>query len=158
MGKSYANKDEKARMETFEKFRSPKHELSYQELDEYFASLEPMNLDEMIGEWQGGNLFTKSWLGRLFFKDFIAMKWFGKRILSPDKVKAQVWSFLGKKLSIPIGSAILRRLEFRDKISTSLIYNYLPIIDHFRKIDDRTVMGIMEIKGKVYIYFYLKKY
>ena len=155
MENSYENKDGKTRMEIFEKFISPNHELSYQELDEYFASLEPMRLDEAMGEWQGGNIFTESWLGRLFFKDFLIMKWYGKRFLSADNAKAQVWSFLWWKLSIPIGSAILRRLEFRDKISTSLIYNYLPIVDHFRKVDDKNVMGIMEIKGKVYIYFYL---
>ncbi len=38
-----------------------------------------------------------------------------------------------------------------------MIYNYLPIIDHFRKIDDNTLLGAMGYKGKVVLYFYLFK-
>lgn len=38
-----------------------------------------------------------------------------------------------------------------------MIYNYLPMIDNFRKVDSDTVMEITEIKGKVSVYFYLNK-
>ena len=31
------------------------------------------------------------------------------------------------------------------------------VIDHFRKVDDDTVLGIMEFNGKVRVYFYLKR-
>ena len=65
--------------------------------------------------------------------------------------------FFGIKFSVPGTSAILRKIEFRNKISTSMVYNYLPMIDNFRKLDDNTVMGIMEEKGKVSVYFYLKR-
>lgn len=52
---------------------------------------------------------------------------------------------------------ILRTIKFRDKISTSMIYNFLPMIDNFRKVDENTVMGITEVKGETSVYFYLKK-
>ena len=48
-------------------------------------------------------------------------------------------------------------INYRNKVSTSMIYNYLPMIDQFRKVDDCVVVGIMEIKGKVSVYFYLKR-
>ncbi|MBI4652870.1 DUF4334 domain-containing protein [Candidatus Kuenenbacteria bacterium] len=144
--------------EIFEEFISQKDKISCKELDEFFTGLKPVKIEEMIGEWQGGNLFTESKWWRLFFKNFIGFKWYGKKFLDSNNVQAQIWSFLGKiKFNIPGGTAFLRRLEFRDKVSTSMIYNYLPIVDNFRKVNDDTVMAIMEIKGKVSIYFYLKR-
>ncbi len=146
-------------MEHFEtvKAKDQKDKISCQKLDEYFASLEPVEIAEMIGKWQGGYFPTgKSWL-EIFLKDFIVCKWYGKTFLTNDKVKALIFTFLGIKFNIPGGTAILRKVEFRDKISAAMIYNYLPIIDNFRKIDNNTVMGIMEVKGRISLYFYLKR-
>lgn len=58
---------------------------------------------------------------------------------------------------MPMTGTILRTIKFRDKISTSMIYNFLPMIDNFRKVDENTVMGITEVKGETSVYFYLKK-
>jgi len=145
-------------MKTFESLVSQKNKISPQVLEDFFASLEPMAMEEMIGEWKGGYFpMGKSKL-EFFLKDFGIFKWHGKSFLSRDKVKSLIFFFLGIKFNIPVaGVAALRRLEFRNKLSTSMIYSYLPIIDNFRKIDDTTVMGAMELNGKVGIYFYLKR-
>lgn len=144
-------------MKTFENLVSQKGKISRQELDEFFAQLELVAIDEMMGEWQGGYFYTGKSKIEFLLKDFILMKWYGKTFFNPDKVSALVFSFLGIKFNLFFGTAVLRNLKFRDKISTSMIYNYLPIIDNFRKIDQNTVMGIMEIKGKISLYFYLKR-
>jgi len=127
--------------------------LSCDELDQFFAGLEPVDIDETLGEWRGG--YLKGW--KFFFRNFILFKWLGKHFISAEKAKAQVWSVLGFKISFGLGNSRLRRIEFRDKVSTALIYNYLPLIDHFRKVDDKILMGIMEIKGRIQVYFYLQR-
>ena len=64
----------------------------------------------------------------------------------------------GFEFNIPfIGNARIREVRYRNKVSTAMIYNYLPIIDHFRRVDDNTLMGAMDLKGKIAIYFYLYK-
>ncbi|MFH1455007.1 MAG: DUF4334 domain-containing protein [bacterium] len=146
-------------MEKFEKIISQKEKISYKELDEFFASLEPIKIDEMIGEWKIGYFFTdgigSKW--EIFIRNFPIIRPYSKKFLDQNNVKAWVYRFFGIKFSIPGASAILRKVEFRNKVSTSMIYNYLPMIDNFRKVDDNTVMGIMETKGKVSLYFYFKK-
>ncbi|MFA9289989.1 MAG: DUF4334 domain-containing protein [Solirubrobacteraceae bacterium] len=85
-------------------------------------------------------------------------KWIGKRFNSENNVEALIHNFLGIKFNFPfIGKARIRMVLFENKVSTSMIYNYLPIIDHFRKIDDNTLLGAMDYKGKVVLYFYLFK-
>lgn len=145
-------------MSTFEQFIGQKGKIEREELDKFFADLEPVNIEEMFGSWEGGYFpIGKSKL-EIFLKNFIILKWHGKNFLTKDNVKALVFSFLGIKFNIPIlGSAVLREIKFRDKLSVSMIYSHLPIIDNFRKIDDNAVMGIMEIKGKAGVYFYLIK-
>ena len=128
-------------------------DLSFDELDQFFESLDPVDIEDTLGFWKGG--YLKGW--EIFFRNYFIFHWFGKNFISADKIRAQVWSILGFKISFGIGNSRLRRVEFRDKVSTALIYNYLPIIDHFRKVDDDILMGIMEIKGRSFVYFYIQR-
>lgn len=144
--------------ETFENLKKQKGKISYKKLDEFYKDLEPITIDEMIGRWKGGYFLTKISGLEIFLKNFILFKWYGKNFISQDKVKALVYSFLGIKFNIPFfGPAILRKMEFRGKLSASMIYNHLPIIDNFRKVDDNTIMGVMDVRGKIAMYFYLKR-
>ncbi|BAZ46422.1 hypothetical protein NIES4102_34530 [Chondrocystis sp. NIES-4102] len=43
--------------------------------------------------------------------------------------------------------ARLRMMEYRQKLSATMIYDYLPIHDIFRKVDDNLVLGLMDFKG-----------
>ncbi len=52
----------------------------------------------------------------------------------------------------------MRMIEFRGETTASLIYDQQPIMDYFRKIDDNTVVGAGEVKGKPgYLFFYLER-
>ncbi|HIK43427.1 MAG TPA: DUF4334 domain-containing protein [Leptolyngbyaceae cyanobacterium M65_K2018_010] len=42
--------------------------------------------------------------------------------------------------------ARLRMMDYRGKVSATMIYDYLPINDVFRKVDDNTVLGVMDFK------------
>ncbi len=43
--------------------------------------------------------------------------------------------------------ARVRMVEYREKVSASMIYDNLPIYDTFRLIDHNTLLGVMDFKG-----------
>ena len=52
-------------------------------------------------------------------------------------------------------AARLRADNFRGKRSAALIYDRQPIVDHFRRIDDDRVLGLMEMRGMERPFFFL---
>lgn len=116
-----------------------------------FDQLDPVNIDEMIGTWKGGKFDAG--------KSPDPINWYGKRFnsaydaepLLASKPDGTIYSF------DKWGMAQLREIKFRDKVSGSLIYNQKPLMDYFRKIDDDTLLGLGEMKGKLLFFFYLKR-
>ncbi|MBD2344123.1 DUF4334 domain-containing protein [Anabaena subtropica] len=53
--------------------------------------------------------------------------------------------------------ARLRMMEYRGRVSATMIYDYLPINDYFRKVDENTVLGIMDYKNLPQLYFFILK-
>ncbi len=53
--------------------------------------------------------------------------------------------------------ARLRMMEYRGKVSATMIYDYLPINDTFRKVDDNTVLGLMDFKESPQPFFFVLK-
>lgn len=55
--------------------------------------------------------------------------------------------FITAMLRTRHSQARLRMVEYRGRVSATMIYDGLPINDHFRKSDDNTVLGLMDFKG-----------
>lgn len=53
--------------------------------------------------------------------------------------------------------ARLRMMEYRGKVSATMVYDYLPINDAFRKVDDNTVLGVMDYKDLSQPFFFVLK-
>lgn len=53
-----------------------------------------------------------------------------------------------------VSGARLRMTECRGKVSATMCYDAKPIHDVFRKIDDNTVLGLMDRKGMTPPYFF----
>jgi hypothetical protein len=131
------------------------------ELDEFWASLQPATIDDMIGEWKGGEFVT----GHQMNGGLTKAKWFGKTFTSEVDVKPLVClDDDGNKFSnvaMGKGEASLWLEEFRGEVTASMVYDGQPIHDHFKKVDDNTVMGIMNGKHVLdagrYFYFYLER-
>jgi hypothetical protein len=51
--------------------------------------------------------------------------------------------------------ARLRNLEYRGKTSATMIYDHLPIQDVFRRVDDDTLLGVMDQRGDERPYFFV---
>ena len=51
--------------------------------------------------------------------------------------------------------ARLRMTEYRGVVSATMIYDSLPINDIFRKVDDDTVLGVMDLRFTPQPFFFV---
>jgi len=151
-----------------------------------FDALEPVNLDFMLGRWQGSGLHTDHPMDGLLE----ISNWYGKEFVDPENVHPLLFldsqekifkvapnaNMMNWVLKFPIpknnylkpwlmltnsllktekSQARLRSMEYRGKISATMIYDYLPINDSFRKVDDNTVLGIMDYKNSPQPFFFV---
>lgn len=129
------------------------------ELDEFWASLEPASIDFMIGEWIGGEFDT----GHRENATLSAINFFGKTFNSAFDVKPLIClDDDGNKYSNTVnGEGSLWMEEFRGEVTASMVFDGQPVHDHFKKIDDNAVMGIMNGKNALddgrHAYFYLER-
>ncbi|WP_405656864.1 DUF4334 domain-containing protein [Streptomyces sp. RK9] len=125
-------------------------------LTELFDRLEPVGADLLIGTWRGGGFEHTSENAALLAK----MRWYGKRFVTPDHVEpllcrdeeGNVFSYED------MGLATLHEVVHRGKQSTAMVYDQLPIIDHFRRLTDDVLLGLMDKKGApADFYFHLTR-
>jgi hypothetical protein len=150
-----------------------------------FDRLEPVDTGFMLGRWVGagfnthhpmdGLLETFGWYGKAFITPDDVHPLLFRRgsdvvSISPKLMPMNLlWklhiprSGLLNALALPLKLALstgkararLRMLEHRGKVSATMIYDDLPIHDVFRKIDDVTVLGLMDLKGMPQPFFFL---
>lgn len=111
-----------------------------------FDSLPAVTSKEMMGKWQGGDFKSGHW-GEAAL---VEAKWFGKWFKGKFDVAPLVcYNEAGKLFSNEMmggQEASIQMVEFRGVVSATMIYDGAPIFDHFRKVDDNTVMGVMDGK------------
>ncbi|MEB3984211.1 DUF4334 domain-containing protein [Mycobacterium sp. 663a-19] len=131
------------------------------ELDDFWATLAPTTIDGMIGDWKGGEFLT----GHRANGALANINWFGKTFKSATDAQPLVCLDAdGNKYSNMErmnGEASLWMEEFRGEVTATMVYDGRPVHDHFKKIDDDAVMGIMNGKDVLdngrYYYFYLER-
>ena len=139
-----------------------------------FDSLEPIDVDFMIGSWKGEGFHTNHPRDGLLE----AYHWHGKRFESREDGHPLVFSkrrggvasvnpaFFGPVLHVSLpksaivgwliqilmpilttsrSKARLRMVSYRGKSSATMIYDQIPVNDVFRKIDQDTVLGVMDL-------------
>ncbi len=142
---------------------------------ELFDSLEPVDIDFMIGTWRGegyptghsqdGLLEAYQWYGKAFessedvhpllFSDrrgkivkinpgVIALG--GPQSGPASRIAVSFFQLIMPMLRTSKSRARLRMTEYRGKVSSTMIYDQLPINDIFRKLDEDTVLGVMDHK------------
>ena len=62
-------------------------------------------------------------------------------------IAVKIFQLLMPLLSTSESRARLRMTEYRGKLSATMIYDQLPINDVFRKLDDNTVLAVMDNKN-----------
>lgn len=126
-------------------------------LDTFFDQLPAVGEAFMLGEWRGGCFRTghpgEAMLGTL--------NWRGKRFTSRTDVSPLLCADAQGNIVVNnmLGSAQLREVVYRGVCTATMIYDTQPILDHFRKIDDNSVLGAMDRKGDAQpLYFYLQRH
>ena len=152
---------------------------------ELFDRLEPVELEFMLGRWRGsgfhtnhqmdGLLETFNWYGKefvsndcvhpLLFTDgsnifkvdpnpVLMNLGFNSPIPKQQSLKP-VYSAMTKILKTEASKARMRMMEHRGKISAVMIYDYMPINDVFRKVDENTLLGLMDLKNMPQPFFFV---
>ena len=145
----------------FTDFKERSGDIADSELDEFWAELKPAAIEEMLGEWKGGEFQT----GHKMNGQLEKAGWFGKTFTSVSDVQPLVCLDAdGNKFSnvqMGKGEASLWLEDFRGEVTATMVYDGQPVHDHFKKIDDDAVLGIMNGKGVrdngKYYYFYLER-
>jgi hypothetical protein len=77
-------------------------------------------------------------------------KLYGKRFVTRDDAEPIVCFAEDGSLvaSIDFGLARLRELPFRGIASAGMVYDQQPWIDYFRKLDDNTLVAMIDMKGE----------
>lgn len=151
----------------------------------FFDELATVAIDDMLGTWHGegfptghsmdGLLENFDWQGKQFISSeevhplmfnnrgsqvFLDPRWMPLKYarhtpLANNPVSRQLFRMLMPLMKTSQSRARLRMLEHRGKVSATMVYDEKPINDVFRKIDDDTLLGLMDLKGKFKPFFFL---
>lgn len=111
--------------------------------------------DEMLGEWDGGVIVT----GHPGEQQLGALGWAGKTFRGADDVDPIVCRTAdgGREANPVLGAASLRAVEHRGVVTATMVYDKHPVFDHFRRVDEDTVLGLMDRKGDAPLFFWLRR-
>lgn len=148
-----------------------------------FDQAEPIPCEFMFGQWRGAEIKTghpiegllelSKWYGKvfkdkehvyplIFLDERKGILFAGDPKYIPLNEHVGVFQKVGKLM--PLATKVLktyeskaraRMIEFRGKSSATMIYDEKPINDHFRKISENMVLGIMDLKSIVQPYFFI---
>lgn len=150
-----------------------------------FDTLPAVRVDDVRGRWHGsevptghpmdGLLAVSGWYGKQFDDaDHVHPLLFGERgafyAVNPKLIPMSMLNTVGPRLPkrrLP-GAGVafrglrtrrhrarLRAVEFRGTVSAAMVYDDLPIIDHFRRLNDDALMGAMDLRNSPAPYFFL---
>jgi len=122
-------------------------EVAPADLDALWADLVPVAVDEVLGRWRGGDFAT----GHVVSTVLTKVRWHGKWLDGPLDVTPIVCRDADGRLgpnekAAGGGGASLWPVEFRGEVTATMVYDRLPVLDHFKRVDDDTLMGVMNGK------------
>ncbi|MCW2755722.1 MAG: hypothetical protein JWQ32_3133 [Marmoricola sp.] len=117
------------------------------ELDGLWADLETLDASEMLGAWRGGDFATGHPASALLDR----VGWHGKRFDSlleghPLICRNPAGELYSNTAAAGGGHSSLWNVGFRGEVTATMVYDAMAVFDHFKKVDDDTVMGIMNGK------------
>ncbi|MGX1542049.1 DUF4334 domain-containing protein [Streptomyces adustus] len=131
------------------------------ELDAIWAALATVRPEEILGVWKGGEFRTGHPLNGALEK----AGWYGKTFAAVHDAKPLICrdatGALYSNRELGKGEASLWTVEFRGEATATMVYDGQPVFDHFKQVDDTTLMGIMNVKGVPaegpFFYFFLER-
>lgn len=135
--------------ERWQALRAAAGPLDPDELDAVWADLDVIGAAAMsgiLGAWRGFAFPTGHPIGDRLAKT----RWHGKRFDSVHDAKPLICraedGSLYSDTKSGNGEASLWQVEFRGEVTATMVYDGMPVLDHFKRVDDDTLMGIMNGK------------
>ncbi|WP_460853322.1 DUF4334 domain-containing protein [Nocardioides montaniterrae] len=130
----------------FEALRTADH-VDPADLDALWADLRTVSVQEILGAWHGGDFAT----GHLAGKALTRLRWHGKRFDGPlDAVpmvcRDEQGELFANAEAAGGGAASLWEVGFRGETTATMVYDKLPVFDHFKAVDGDTLVGVMNGK------------
>lgn len=127
----------------FDALRARRSGVSPQELDALWAELPTVRAEEILGYWLGAGFAT----GHRLNEALRTHRWHGKTFHSLTRAQPlvcrDVEGRLFSNVELGKGEASLWNVEFRGEVTATMVYDGQPILDHFKRVDDQTLLGIM---------------
>lgn len=118
-------------------------------LDALWADLEVVDAAAILGSWRGFAFPT----GHPIEKALGASRWHGKRFDALDDAKPLICraedGTLHSDTTTGGGEASLWNVEFRGEVTATMVYDGRPVLDHFKRVDENTLMGVMNGKPRL---------
>ncbi|MBF6475717.1 MULTISPECIES: DUF4334 domain-containing protein [Nocardia] len=138
--------------------------VSAAELDALWAELPVVRAEDILGEWKGAAFPT----GHPLREALSVHRWYGKTFHSLLDAKPLICRAEDGSLFSDVGlggggEATLWNIEFRGEVTATMVYDSRPVFDHFKWLDDNTLMGIMNGRPDVvlvdgeHFYFLLER-
>ncbi|WP_040863235.1 DUF4334 domain-containing protein [Nocardia niigatensis] len=112
------------------------------DLDELWRGLDTVRAEDILGEWKGAAFQT----GHPLCRALARSRWYGKTFVSLSQVKPLICRAEDGTLFSDTalgGEASLWNVEFRGEVTATMVYDGRPVFDHFKRLDETTLMGIM---------------
>lgn len=81
--------------------------------------------------------------------------WLDRMPIPKSKAVGGIFQMCVPLLATSRSRARLRLTNYRGKESATMIYDSLPINDVFRKVDENTLLGVMDLKGMEQPFFFV---
>ncbi|KAA6224029.1 DUF4334 domain-containing protein [Streptomyces albofaciens JCM 4342] len=131
------------------------------ELDEVWAALDTVRPEDILGAWKGTRIKSghrvEEMLGRI--------RWYGKTFHSTGRAEPLICrdehGALYSNAELAKGEASLWMVEFRGEATATMVYDGQPVLDHFKRVDGDTLLGVMNGKNVLdnghHFYFILER-
>lgn len=116
-------------------------------LDDLWATLPVVRIEHLSGRWRGRGMRTGHRTERLLEKT----RWYGKSFTSRFDVQPLVCRGDDGELFSDVkagnGEASLWMVEFRGEVTATMVYDGMPVFDHFKRVGPSTLLGVMNGKN-----------
>lgn len=131
------------------------------DLDLVWSQCRTVRPEEILGSWRGSDFATGHPVSGLL----VGSRWHGKRFDSVEEAHPLICrdetGELFSNAELGKGLASLWSVEFRGETTATMVYDGQPVFDHFKAVDDDTLLGIMNGKGVLvggrHYYFLLER-
>lgn len=116
-------------------------------LETLWAQLPTVTVEEILGSWHGGDFATGHPASALLAK----VRWHGKRFDSaleahPLICRDEHGDLYSNSAAAGGGLASLWPVGFRGEVTATMVYDAMPVFDHFKAVDPDTLLGVMNGK------------